>query len=113
MVRAQRVVRLRVGYADCKPGGAGKQGRQMKHRTEIEIEVSETIAYSRRDEQFMAFCLKCNSHVEMCSPATAAVIAKLTEREIYRLVESGQIHYVDTGRVLICMRSLMQPEGEI
>jgi hypothetical protein len=83
----------------------------MKQKTEIEIEVSETIAYSRRCERVMAFCLECNSHVEMATPATAAVLTSATEREIYRQVESGGIHFVDTGRVLICMRSLIKSKG--
>jgi hypothetical protein len=78
----------------------------MKHQTEIEIELSETIAYSHRNERFETFCPECKSVVEMSTPQVAAILTRSTEREIYRLVETGKIHFVETDRVLICLKSL-------
>ena len=43
---------------------------------------------------------------EMATPQVGAVLAHVTEREIYRLVESGAIHFVETDRVLICLNSV-------
>ena len=77
----------------------------MKQKTEIEIELSETVAYSRRSERFEAFCPECKSLVEMAAPAVAAVLTHSTEREIYRLVETGKVHFAETDRVLICLKS--------
>ena len=78
----------------------------MKQKTEIEIELTETVAYFRRSERFEAFCPQCKSSVEMATPPIAAIIAKSGEREIYRLIETGNIHFVETDRVFICLKSL-------
>jgi len=78
----------------------------MKQKTEIEIELSETVAYSRRSEQFETFCPECKSLVEMSTPQIAAILTRSTEREIYRLVETGEIHFIETDGVLICLNSL-------
>ena len=82
----------------------------MAKKTEIEIEMSETVAYSSRSERFEAYCAQCGSLVEMTTPALAAVLMHTTQREIYRLVETGKIHFVETDRVLICLESLKEPE---
>lgn len=78
----------------------------MKHKTEIEIELSETIAYSRRSESFENYCPECKSLVEMATPQVAAILTHTSEREIYRLVETGEVHFVETDRVMVCMKSL-------
>jgi hypothetical protein len=78
----------------------------MTQKTEIEIEMSETVAYSRRSERFENFCPACKRMAEMATPQVAAVLSHTTEREIYRLVETGDVHFVETDRVLVCMNSL-------
>jgi len=78
----------------------------MKQKTEIEIELSETVAYSRRSERFETFCPQCKSLVEMSTPQVAAILKRSTEREIYRLVETGKVHFLETERILICLKSL-------
>ena len=78
----------------------------MQQKTEIEIEVSETIIYNRSSERFETFCPECKSPVEMATPHVAAILSRFTEREIYRLVETGKVHFVETDRVLICLNSL-------
>jgi hypothetical protein len=80
----------------------------MKQKTEIEIELKETIAYSRSSERFEAHCPQCKSLVEMVAPQVAAILTRSTEREIYRLIETNQIHFVETDRVLICLKSLTE-----
>ena len=84
----------------------------MKQKTEIEVELSETVAYSRHEEKFEAYCTQCRSLVEMATPPVAAILAHSTEREVYRLVEMDKIHYVESGGVLICLNSLMHQKGE-
>lgn len=80
----------------------------MNQKTEIEIELSETVAYTRGSERFETFCPECKSPVEMATPQIAAILTQLTEREIYRLVETDKIHFVETNRVLICLKSLTE-----
>jgi len=81
----------------------------VKEKTEIEIELSETIAYSRSNERFESFCIECDATVVVATTHAAAIICHLTEREIYRLVETDEIHFTETEhRVLVCMRSLSE-----
>jgi hypothetical protein len=77
----------------------------MPQKTEIEIELNETVAYSRPAERFETFCPECKTLVEMAAAPVAAVFEGITEREIYRLVETGKIHFIETDRVLICLNS--------
>jgi hypothetical protein len=77
----------------------------MNRKTEIEIELEETVVYRRPNERFETFCLECQALVEMAAVPLAAVLMHMTEREIYRLVETGEVHYVETDRVLICLKS--------
>ena len=77
-------------------------------KTEIEIELSETIAYSRPTERFQSFCQMCNSMVEMASTQIAAIVTRSSEREIYRLIETGDVHFVETDRVLVCLSSITE-----
>ena len=84
----------------------------MRQKTEIEIELSETVVYNRHDEKFEAYCPQCRSLVEMAAPPVAAILAHSTEREVYRLVETSKIHFVESGGVLVCLTSLLTPKGE-
>jgi hypothetical protein len=78
----------------------------MKKKMEIEIELSETIAYSRSSEKFEAYCPRCGVLVEMAVPQTAAILASSSEREIYRLIETDKVHFSETDRILVCLSSL-------
>ncbi len=80
----------------------------MEHKTEIEIELYETVAYSHRSESFEKFCPACNSMAEMAMPQVAAILTHTTEREIYRLVETSRVHFIETDKVLICLKSLTE-----
>ena len=98
---------------DCRPERIGKQEKEMTRKTEIEIEMSETVAYSSRGEQFENYCPVCKCMSEMATPQVAAIISHTTEREIYRMVETGDIHFVETDRVLVCLKSFGDLKGEI
>jgi hypothetical protein len=78
----------------------------MTKKTDIEIEMRETVAYSSRSERLENYCSVCRCMSEMATPQVAAVLIQTTEREIYRLVETGGVHFVETDRVLVCLSSL-------
>lgn len=122
---------LRVsGYAADQDEIGGLQGlivdpnrkRDKKNtkmqKTDIEIEVNETVAYSRRSERFENYCPTCQRMSEMATPQVASILSHTTEREIYKLVETGDVHFVETDRVLVCLNSIPgyqsaeQTEGE-
>jgi hypothetical protein len=98
----------RESQLNCNAERVGKQSKQMKQKTEIEIELNETVVYSRRSERFETFCPECKSLVEMAAAPVAAILMQVSEREIYRLVESGAVHFVETDRVLICLKSFAE-----
>ena len=81
-------------------------------KQKIETEFTETVAYSGRDERFETFCPECGSLVEMSTPQVAAISARLTEREIYRFIETGKVHFVETDRLLLCLKSLTEVLSE-
>ena len=78
----------------------------MTQKTEFEIEVNETVAYSSRSDRFESYCPACKCMTEMSTVQIASVLTHKTEREIYKMVEIGSIHFVETDRVLICLNSL-------
>jgi len=78
----------------------------MKRRAEIIFEIEETTVLRQAERIINAFCSQCAKRVEMASPQTIADLSDYTEREIFRLVEAGKIHFIETGRILICLDSL-------
>jgi hypothetical protein len=79
---------------------------------EITFEVEETIILRQAARLSSRFCRQCGAVVEMISPQTIADLSDLTEREIFRLVETGKIHFIEAGRILICLNSIAVLEGE-
>ena len=54
-------------------------------------------------------CPYCFARTTMISPDAAAAVAALTVRSIYRMVESGEVHFIEEpGGLLVCVRSLME-----
>jgi hypothetical protein len=52
-------------------------------------------------------CAACGE-TEFVTPETAAVLAGVNTRSVYRLVEAGRLHFLETpeGFLLVCLRSL-------
>ena len=57
-----------------------------------------------------ALCPECQQEVAWVTCAEAARNLGLTEREVFRLAEQGEIHFAesDEGRLLVCRFSLDQ-----
>jgi hypothetical protein len=78
----------------------------MKRKTEITFETEELVAIKAR-RAFKGFCGRCNAFVEMVPTEAAAMLTGLGEREIFRLIETGEIHFVEAERVFVCRDSSM------
>ena len=78
----------------------------MKQKAEITFEVEETTVLREGEATLTELCPFCARMVEMASPRLIAATSGPSERKIFRLIESGQIHFTETGRVLVCCRSL-------
>jgi hypothetical protein len=77
----------------------------MKKNDCVVIEIDERIAVSD-SERFEAYCSECKTMTQMATPKTAGVIAGISEREVFRLIEGKEVHFIENARVLVCVESL-------
>ena len=70
------------------------------------VEIDERIAVTHAEQQFEAYCSECKKITEMATPKTAGVIAAISEREVFRMIEGKEIHFIENTRVLVCIESL-------
>ena len=81
-----------------------------KTRTEITIRTDEVVILraNRRDSRIS--CQQCPGETLMITPEEAQALANTSAREIYRWVETGQIHYTERpdGSLLLCPDSILR-----
>jgi hypothetical protein len=46
--------------------------------------------------------------VEMVVPDEAAAVVGISSRDIYRAIESEEIHFIETAQVFVCHKSLLE-----
>lgn len=81
---------------------------RQTEKTVITIETFQrTVVHLRRKEK-IALCEQCAAETVMLAPNEAAAYLQTTAREIFRLTEAGEIHYLETetGALLVCRDSL-------
>ena len=80
----------------------------MKRRTEITIETRHVLHISNRKLSAAGWCEPCGGRVRLVTAETAARLAAVSTRTIYRRVEAGQLHFTEMqdGLLLICVNSL-------
>ena len=56
------------------------------------------------------YCEVCGEASVMISPLLAAKLCKISAREIYRLIESGKIHFVEMAdnQIFVCPPSIIK-----
>lgn len=79
---------------------------RKRRRAEITIETHQRFVLRGSGSSAQALCPECAA--KMITPEHAATIANVSARAIYRWVESGRIHFLETpvGRLLVCLDSL-------
>jgi hypothetical protein len=77
----------------------------MKQKTEIVFEIEESVVVKIR-AGFIGLCPECNRLTEMLTTETAAALSGLGEREIFRLIEKAEIHFIEAERIFVCRNSL-------
>src|SRR5262245_54657359 len=89
-------------------GGMAKRNWLRKRRIETRIEVEQVIIVRRRKNIAALTCEEC-AGVLLLTPEEAAAIHNLSTRTIYRWVEAGFIHSLETPDrlLLVCPASLM------
>jgi hypothetical protein len=78
-------------------------------RANITIERERFLVISNR-RPLEKWCDFCRAAVRMVDINQAAAIAAISQREIFRLVENGSLHFTENaeGALLICLESLRQ-----
>ena len=81
-----------------------------KTRTEKIVEIHEFYAIRTASGSLPALCTECSQgDAIMLAPDHAALLSHVPTRMIYRLVETGSIHYREepNGSLIVCIRSLV------
>lgn len=74
----------------------------MKQTAKITFEMEETVLLRRGSSTANEFCPRCQSDVVLMTPETISKIADISEREIFRLMEAGEIFFIESKRVYAC-----------
>lgn len=73
----------------------------------IETEESTLVRTTKGRQTSLMWCPACRRQVEMITPEQAARIAGVSTRTIYRLIESGSVHFIEkSGDLWICFSVL-------
>jgi len=75
----------------------------MRQRAEITFETEETVVLKSGGKFLLGFCTLCGDEQYMFPPEALALITGSTEREIFRLLEAGNIHFVEAQRIYACL----------
>jgi len=80
---------------------------KKRTRTEVSLELHEEVAV-RAHRISMADCPDCGGEMRMIPANEAAMIAKITARELYSRVSTGELHFTEDrlGLLYICAESL-------
>ncbi len=83
-------------------------------RTETIIETHEVWVVRRPAGPPTAWCRDCAGHPAMLTPEEAAGLSGLSLRAIFRLIEAGRVHFLETAgdRLLVCPASLAPLSAE-
>jgi hypothetical protein len=89
----------------------------MKAKTRLEIvwETHEITTISfKGTSSSMIFCQLCKLETQHLSIAEVAIIARISEADVFRLAEAGSIHSTERagGKLLICVNSVTNFEKD-
>jgi hypothetical protein len=76
----------------------------------ITNETHEVIVVRQGKNTFTEYCAKCEKIVAMLNLDDATIETGIRTREVFYLLESGEIHSIETnnGQLLICRDSLLK-----
>ena len=89
--------------------------RRRKKTTIVTFESRERMSVRKESPRIFAWCEECGADVWMVTPNEAALMAGTDVRGVFRGVEAGTIHFMESeeGGLMICAKSLESiPKGE-
>ncbi|HEX6733093.1 MAG TPA: hypothetical protein VF074_23930 [Pyrinomonadaceae bacterium] len=83
--------------------------KRAKRITKFSVETRRTYIFRSRDGLRTSWCTGCNAEMDLATVAGASDVSGLNEMLIYRLIESGAVHFAEDAesRVLVCINSLL------
>ena len=77
-------------------------------KTKIIAETHKVLTIKRGSRYQPAWCEECGKLVRMVTADEAAILAGVSSRAIYQLIEARELHFTETSDrvVLICLNSL-------
>jgi DNA-directed RNA polymerase specialized sigma24 family protein len=87
---------------------------KKRSRTEITIETERRLVIRNRKRMIEDWCEGCARISTMATPEEVVDLTGISSRSIYRLAESGAIHFIETeeGLLLVCLNSVALAEQE-
>jgi hypothetical protein len=85
-----------------------------KQRTIINVETHSLSVLRPARDAVQCWCTDCETLVSMVIPETAATNCATTAREIYRRIENGELHFLETpaGELFVCCPSLNEIQNQ-
>jgi|RhiMetdeSRZDD1v2_1073273.scaffolds.fasta_scaffold10247_2 hypothetical protein len=83
-----------------------KKTTVISHETREEMSVR--VYRAAQTEQVFGWCEQCAQTSPLLTPEEASALAGLSVRDVYRVVEAGEIHFKEApeGRVFVCLDSI-------
>jgi hypothetical protein len=78
------------------------------NKTEIIAETHRILTIKRGSLYRPVWCEECAEEVRMVTADDAAILASVSSRAIFHLIEARELHFTETpdGMVFICLNSL-------
>ena len=76
----------------------------MKQKASVTFEQQETVVLRQSGSYRQEFCPRCEEEVMFVTPEILAALTGSSEREIFRLIESGEIYFLEGKRIIGCPR---------
>jgi hypothetical protein len=90
------------------------RGVEKRIRTECSVEIDDVFVVKRLGRSVEGWCAGCVRRATLVTPEDAATLLGTGARFIYRLVESGEIHWAEgpADLLLVCLNSLLEKTGQ-
>lgn len=85
---------------------------KRKIRRFISVETEQISFLINRASADFEICDRCEKENVMLEPEKIAQVTKIKQREIYRLIETGDLHFIerDDEKIFVCLESLIKKE---
>ena len=85
----------------------------MKKKVRFVVETTESISIRRQWRKVLADCPYCDALTTFETPEGISSRTGLAEREIFRLLESDAVSFMEVDRVLVCSACLENLKKEL